>query len=208
MKTTTALRLSVLGILVAITTHAGAEQCIFNSAGFTATVRWYDAKAVTVTQGTKTIERTDPHTKKKEMVEVHTGTVNPVKHPLGSYEVMAGQYSCTNSHDNLIATIAVKDGKAATLGTKIGLSALIAAGAVGVCVGTGGAGCAMAVDLVPEGIGAVSQFLPDAKNVFYVDVPKHSSGKHRNVLKDSAFNPSVNWDKVTHPDSFKKGRKL
>lgn len=172
-------------------THASAEQCIFNAGGFTATVKWYEPKDIKVT---KTGQK--------------SAKIDVTNHPVLRYEVMASQYSCTDRSNNLVASISVKDGKAATIGTKIGLSALVAAGAVGVCAGTGGAGCAIAVDLVPEGISAVSQFLPDAKDVFYFDVPRHSRHKHRNVLHGSAFNPSVGWDKVSDLGSFNKGKKL
>jgi hypothetical protein len=194
MKTHIGLRLSLLGMLVVMASHAGAEQCILNDGGFTAVVKWFEAKDVKVTKdGNK---------------RTITATNKYVQRDL----VPNSQKSCISGSGDLAAAVSVKDGKAANIATKFGASALIAAGAVAFCVGTEGAGCGEAISLVPEGITAVSAFLPDAANVFYFDVPQQNRHKHRNVIVGTVFsgntisNPHISWKEVKYPDRYQEAK--
>ncbi len=177
----TPVRLISIAILLSIsmTVAANETQCVLNRGGFNARVKWYQPKDVVIVNGNK------PYLKNKQ--------VKPAQVKV----LQASQESCVTGPHQMVATIAVVDGKAAKIATEVGLSAMLAVGTIGGCVVTGGMLCAGATELLPEAISATIQFMPDAKDLFYISVPNNiGSSKHRTIITGTVWNPVAKWNKM------------
>lgn len=156
-----------------------ATQCVWNKAGFIVKANWFDPRDI-VTEVQK--ELVDGAWKEK----VVAGT-KPNARIWQTDEWPTGQGRCTRgeaAQRDLAAVLSVKDGKAASEFIKIGSSfftAVYTAGmSVGIgaaCAATAGGACALiplAVAGGAAGISTIVATIPDAKEVFYIEVPSNT----------------------------------
>lgn len=167
---------------------ASAEQCIYNQAGYIARVKWYQPGDIEIS--------------KDSNGNIAAGLKSTQAKPVFEKQITLGKESCTGRSGKLIAVVSIVGGKYAKTAAEVGIGALIGSGVAVACVGSGGTAClagAAAAGVIVDGFARTA--LPDAKEVFYVDIPpdfQKRRGKPdlRLIIHGTVFNPKVRFGRI------------
>jgi hypothetical protein len=173
---------------IASSVPALANQCIYNQAGYVARVKWYRPGDIEITRDTNG--------------NIAAGLKDAQVKPVTEKQITLGRESCTNTDQQLLAVVSIVGGKYAKTAAEVSIGGLVAGGVAVFCGATGGAGCiagAAAAGVVVDGFARTA--LPDAKEVFYVDIPPAFQKRRfkqdlRLIIFGTVFNPRVRFGAI------------